>query len=80
MRFKTPNPTIKNTKKQEKPSIILKRQIEKDERGILYFKTLQQQIESATLEDALEIRQELEDLGYLKKKKVIRKRKQGAQV
>lgn len=28
------------------------------------------------MEDALEIRQELEDLGYLKKKKVIRKRKQ----
>lgn len=54
----------------------LKRQIEKTKEEILYFETLQQQIESATLEDALEIRQELEDLGYLKKKKVIRKRKQ----
>ena len=53
----------------------LERQIKLTKDEILYFETLHQQIESASLDDALEIRQELEQLGYIKKKKVSKQKR-----
>jgi predicted ribosome quality control (RQC) complex YloA/Tae2 family protein len=43
-------------------------QIELTNQEITYFETLYQQIQSANLNDAMEIRMELEDLRYLRKK------------
>ncbi len=52
-------------------------QLEKTEGDILYFETLLLQIETATIKDALEIKEELESLGYLRKR-LSKKRKGSA--
>ena len=49
-------------------------QLEKTEAEILYFETLSQQINSATIKDALEIKEELENNGYLRKRLGKRKK------
>ena len=49
-------------------------QIEKTEQDIIYFETLLLQIETATFKDALEIKEELEAAGYLRRR-LTKKRK-----
>lgn len=62
--------------KAKKAIVHIEEQIALTKDEITYFETLYQQIESATLDDALEIRQELEELGYIRKRKVSKRKKQ----
>ncbi len=52
-------------------------QIEKTKQDILYFETLLLQVETATFKDALEIKEELETTGYLRRR-LTKKRKGSA--
>lgn len=61
--------------KAKKAIVHIQEQIHLTEAEIRYFDLLAQQIETASLQDALEIRQELESLGYLKKRSKSRQRK-----
>lgn len=49
--------------------VYLNEQIDKTESEIEYFDTLLQQMEHASFYDAIEMKEELENLGYIKKKK-----------
>ena len=49
--------------------VYLKEQIQKTENEIEYFDTLYQQMQHASFYDAIEMKEELENLGYIKKKK-----------
>ncbi|MDE5977831.1 MAG: NFACT family protein, partial [Turicibacter sp.] len=63
----------KYTKAKNSVNYILE-QIERTEKEIAYFETLMIQIETATLKDAYEIKEELEGAGYLSKRQT-KKRK-----
>lgn len=54
----------------------LQRQIEATNQDLIYFQTIAQQLEYATINDAQEIRQELAQYGYLKQQSIPKKRKQ----
>ncbi|MFD2616940.1 Rqc2 family fibronectin-binding protein [Terrilactibacillus laevilacticus] len=60
---------FKKYTKAKTANIIVKKQLELTDREIQYFESLLQQIDSASLKDIEEIRSELEDGGYLKKRK-----------
>lgn len=59
---------FKKYNKAKNAKIMVEQQIEKTIEEIDYFERLLQQIESASLKDIDEIREELEDGGYLKRK------------
>lgn len=60
---------LKNSKR------IVKQEIEKTEKELLYFDQLLQQIDAADLDDLEEIREELQEEGYLKKRQRDKKGK-----
>lgn len=61
---------FKKYAKAKTAKIVVQTQIEETDEEIRYFDGLAQQIESASLKDIREIREELEEGGYLKKKTV----------
>lgn len=66
----------KKYSKAKNARLAVQEQIEKTKEEITYFELLVLQMESATLQDVIEIREELEDGGYIKRKK--RKEKKNA--
>lgn len=61
--------------KAKRAQIILQEQIQKCEKEIAYFESMEVQLEQASLQDALEIREELIAQGYMKASKAkIRKK------
>ncbi|RYL95391.1 fibronectin/fibrinogen-binding protein [Sporolactobacillus sp. THM7-4] len=66
---------FKKYNKMKTAKKVVSEQIEQTKQEIDYFDTLLQQMETASLKDITEIREELEDGGYLKKKMSERRKK-----
>lgn len=65
--------------KQKRAQEILEEQIQKCKEQLDYFETIQLQLEQASIQDAMEIREELTRLGYVKaRQEKIRKKKKKA--
>jgi predicted ribosome quality control (RQC) complex YloA/Tae2 family protein len=67
---------FKKYSKLKKSVSIIKEQIEKSEEELLYFERLIVQMESASMKDVEEIREELSEGGYLKQRPSKQKKKQ----
>ncbi|PWA13451.1 hypothetical protein DCC39_00745 [Pueribacillus theae] len=65
----------KKYSKAKNARLAVKEQMEKTKEEIAYFELLVLQMESATLQDVIEIREELEDGGYIKRKRRKEKKK-----
>ncbi|MBM7586774.1 putative ribosome quality control (RQC) complex YloA/Tae2 family protein [Bacillus pakistanensis] len=76
---KTPSENAQNYfskyQKAKNATVIVHEQIEKAKKEIEYFEQLLQQLESASPKDIEEIREELEEEGYLRVKKTNKKKK-----
>ncbi|WLR52284.1 NFACT family protein [Bacillus tianshenii] len=66
--------------KLKKAAVVVEEQIEKAKEEIRYFDALIQQVESASWKDIEEIREELVEEGYLKRKSADKKKKKKKQI